>query len=133
MVAARYVFMVLAWAFVVAVLVQVFLIGLGLFADRSAVETHVAFGWILHLVPILIFIVAIVARAGRTRVIQALVLAVITFLVPVVNVLQDSAPVVAALHPVLAVLSFGLGVGVGVSATRLVRDTPRGPGLETPR
>jgi uncharacterized protein DUF6220 len=121
MIAARYAYMVLAWAFVVGVLVQVFFIGLGLFGDPASVKLHVEFGWILHLAPILIVIAAVVARAGRRRILQAVGLAAIIFVVPILPSLRDSAPVVAALHPVLAVLAFGAAVGVGIAATRFVR------------
>jgi len=121
MVAARYAYLVLAWAFVVGVLVQVFLIGLGLFADPDSVKLHVDFGWILHLFPILIVIAAAVARAGRRRILQAVALAAIVFVVPLLPALGESAPVVAALHPVLAMLAFGAAVGVAIAATRFVR------------
>jgi uncharacterized protein DUF6220 len=121
MVAARYAYMVLAWGFVVGVLVQVFFIGLGLFADPGAVKLHVDFGWILHLAPILIVIAAAVARAGRRRILQAVALAAIIFVVPILPSLRESAPVVAAVHPVLAMLAFGAAVGVAIAATRFVR------------
>ena len=121
MVAARYVFLALAWAFVIAIVVQVFLIGLGLFADPESTRLHVEFGWILHLAPILVLIAALVARAGRRRILQAVGLAVIVFIVPLLPSLRDSVPVVAALHPVLALLAFGAAVGVALSATRFIR------------
>ncbi len=121
MVAARYAYMVLAWAFVVGVIVQVFFIGLGLFDDPAATRLHVEFGYILHLAPILIVIAAAVARAGRRRILQAVGLAAIVFVVPLLPSLRETAPVVAALHPVLALLAFGAAVGVAISATRFVR------------
>jgi hypothetical protein len=121
MVAARYAYVVLAWAFVVGVLVQVFFIGLGLFGEPDAVDLHVNFGWILHLFPILIIIAAALARVGRRRILQAVALAAIVFVVPILPSLRDGAPVVAALHPVLALLAFGAAVGVAVTATRLMQ------------
>lgn len=121
MVAARYAYMVLAWAFVVGVVAQVFFIGLGLFDDPASVQLHVDFGWILHLAPILIVIAAAVARAGRRRILQAVGLAAIVFVLPLLPSLRDSAPVVAALHPVLALLAFGAAVGVAIAATRFTQ------------
>lgn len=121
MVAARYAYLLLAWAFVVGVIIQVFLIGLGLFADEDATELHVAFGWILHLSPILIVVAAAVARAGRRRILQAVALAAIVFVVPLLPSLSGSAPAVAALHPVLAMLAFGAAVGVAIAATRFTQ------------
>jgi hypothetical protein len=128
MVVGRYAYMLLAWAFVVGVLVQVFLIGLGLFDDPGSVQLHVDFGWILHLSPILIVIAAAVARAGRRRILQAVALAAIVFVVPILPSLREAAPVVAALHPVLAVLAFGAAVGVAIAATRFVRMGGAGGG-----
>lgn len=128
MVAARYAYMVLAWAFVVGVVVQVFLIGLGLFADPDSVKLHIEFGWILHLFPVLIVIAAAVARAGRRRILQAVGLAAIVFVIPILPSLRGSAPVVAALHPVLALLAFGAAVGVAITATRFTRAGPAIPG-----
>ena len=46
--AARDAYLVLAWAFVVGVVVQVFFIGLGLFAGSQNIELHVTLGWILR-------------------------------------------------------------------------------------
>ena len=121
MVAARYAYLVLAWAFLVGLVVQVFLIGLGLFADSGAVKLHVDFGYILHLFPLLIVIAAAVARAGRRRILQAVALAAIVFVVPLLPLLRADAPVLAALHPVLALLAFGAAVGVAIAATRFTR------------
>lgn len=128
MVAARYAYLVLAWAFVVGVLVQVFFVGLGLFDDPASLQLHVDFGWILHLAPILIVIAAAVARAGRRRILQAVALAAIVFVVPLLPSLREGAPVVAALHPVLAVLAFGAAVGVAIAATRFVQVGRAGTG-----
>lgn len=121
MVAARYAYLISAWAFVVGVVVQVFLIGLGLFGEPDAVGLHVNFGWILHLFPALIVIAAAVARVGRRLILQAVVLAAIVFVLPLLPSLRGSAPVVAAFHPVLALLAFGAAVGVAIAATRFTR------------
>lgn len=48
---ARYAYAALAWAFVAGILLQVYFIGLGLFAGKENLALHVNFGWILHLGP----------------------------------------------------------------------------------
>ena len=121
MVAARYAYLILAWVFVVGLVIQVFLIGLGLFSDPGAVELHVTFGYILHLFPLLIVIAAAVARAVRRRILQAVALAAIVFVLPLLPLLRDSVPVLAALHPVLALLAFGAAMGVAIGATRFTQ------------
>jgi hypothetical protein len=128
MVAARYAYMVLAWAFVVGLLVQVYFAGLGLFDDSGSLRLHVDFGWILHLAPILIVIAAAVARAGKRRILQAVGLAVIVFVLPVVVLSRESVPALAALHPVLALLAFGAAVGVAIAATRFLQMGRAGAG-----
>ncbi len=84
------------------------------------VELHVTLGWILHLLPILILLAAALARAGRTRILQATALAVTVFIVPILATLRADAPVLAALHPVGALLAFWLAIVVARGATSLV-------------
>lgn len=118
---ARYLYAGLAWAFVAGVVVQVFFIGLGLFAGSENLELHVTLGWILHLVPILILAVAALARAGRRQIMWAAALAVTVFIVPILAIMRADMPVVAALHPVGALLAFLLAILVALGATELVR------------
>ena len=128
--AARYVYLVLAWAFVVGVVVQVFFIGLGLFAGSENVELHVTLGWILHLVPLLILAAAALARAGRRRILEAAALAAVVFVVPILATMRDGSPVLAALHPVGAILAVWLAIVVARGATSL-RGVERG-GVQAP-
>jgi hypothetical protein len=124
---ARYAYFALAWAFLAGVVVQVFFIGLALFAGSQNLALHVNLGWILHLAPILVLVMAAVARAGRTRILQAAALAVTVFFVPIFALLRDSAPVAAALHPVSALLAFWLAIVVAQGATAAVRETDAAP------
>ncbi|HYI67837.1 MAG TPA: DUF6220 domain-containing protein [Candidatus Limnocylindrales bacterium] len=119
---ARYAFVALAWAFVAGVVLQIFFIGLGLFGATDDFELHVAFGWILHLFPLLILAAAALARAGRTRILQAAALAVTVFIVPILVLLRAESPVAAALHPVAALLAFWLAIVVAREATSLLGE-----------
>lgn len=127
---ARYAYLVAAWAFLAGVVVQVFFIGLGLFAGSENLELHVTLGWILHLIPILMLGLAALARAGRTRILQAAALAVTVFVVPILVILRDDLPVAAALHPVGALLAFWLSIIVARGATSLTRDADDGAAAE---
>lgn len=118
---ARYLYAGLAWAFVAGLVVQVFFIGLGLFAGSENLELHRSLGWILHLVPILILVLAAVARAGRRQILLTAALAVTVFIVPILVIMRAEMPVAAALHPVGALLAFLLAIMVAVEATRLAR------------
>ena len=110
-----------AWAFVGGLLAQVFFIGLGLFADPTAINLHRDLGWILHLAPVLVLLLAALSRAGARHWQWALALAVVVFLVPIFATLRASAPVLAALHPVAAVISFAIAVVVAVNSVRALR------------
>ena len=119
--ASRILYAVLAWAFVVGLLVQVFFIGLGLFGTPSGIELHRNFGWILHLAPLLILLFAVLSRAGRRQWQWALALAVVVFIVPMLVTLRDTSAIAAALHPVGAVIAFALAVLVAVNALHAAR------------
>lgn len=120
--AARYAYALTAWLFVVGVVVQVFFIGLGLFVGNDGIELHRNVGWILHLFPLLILAAAAVSRAGRRHWTTALLLAVLVFIVPILVTLRDGSPVIAALHPVGAVLAFWLAIVVAQNSIAAFRE-----------
>lgn len=118
--AARYVYLGLAVAFVIGLVIQVFYAGMGVF-KASDFEVHIGLGWMLHLVPILILVAAAVGRAGRRRILWAAALAATVFVVPILALMRADAPAVAALHPVAAVISFWLAIVVARDAMSLRR------------
>ena len=130
---ARYLttaYAVVAWLFVVALVVQVFLIGLALFDDPSFRETHRSFGFtVVGLAALLLLIVGIAARSGRREVgllVGIFILYIVQTSLPGV---QSSYPVIAALHPVLALGLFAMGAQVARLATagaRAARETAAG-------
>jgi hypothetical protein len=122
--AARYAYFALAWAFVAGVVLQVFFIGLALFAASEYRQLHADFGWtVLHLSPLAILVAAPLARAGRTRILQAVALAVTVWIVPILAAVRSDLPVAAAFHPVGALLAFWLAIVVARGATNLVSST----------
>ena len=118
--AARIAYLVLSWAFVAGLLVQVFLIGMGIFGEPRMRDLHVGLGWVLHLVPLVILAAAYLARAGSRHWQWALALAVVIFIAPILATMRSSA-VIAGLHPVAAVAGFALAVVVAVNAWRAYR------------
>jgi mercuric ion transport protein len=120
---ARVAYAAVAWAFVAAIVIQVFFIGLGLFVSSRDLELRRNFGWILHLAPLPVLVLAALARAGRTRILQAVGLVVVIFFVPILAVVRDDLPYLAALHPVGALLAFVLAVALARDATRLIGST----------
>ena len=118
---ARIAFAGLAWLFVAAIVIQVFLIGLGLFGDVAYRQTHIEFGYSIGILVLLLLIAALVARPG----LRTLGLVIGLFVLYIVQTLLPSArqayPAIAALHPVNALLIFGLSLYVARSALALAR------------
>ena len=120
--AARYAFVALAFAFAAGIVLQVFFIGLGLFVGSENLELHRDFGWILHLAPLLVLVAAAAAGAGRTRILQAVALVVVVWIVPILAAVRADLPMVAAFHPVGALLAFALSLVVARGSLELARD-----------
>ena len=119
---ARYVYLALLWLYVAGILVQVFLAGMGLFAVPRDFAPHVGLGWLLHLVPVLLLIVAAVARVESRLIWWNVALLVVQFVQPLLALARSDNPAVAAFHPVLALVIFWLAVTIGLKAWRLVRE-----------
>jgi mercuric ion transport protein len=116
--AARVAFTWLAWLFVVCVVVQFFLAGLGVFAGEANFATHRDFGYTFGWLLILMLIAGIVGRTGRFGIGGALVLIVLFALQSVLVALRESAPAVAALHPLNGVAIFTLALWLARSSMR---------------
>ena len=118
---ARLIAPVLAWLFVAAVVVQVFLAGMALFVDGGTWGLHVEVGWIIHLAPVLVLVVVALSRPPRISLWLALGLAVVTFVQPILATLRADVPLAAALHPVVALLIFSLALTLALQLTARVR------------
>jgi hypothetical protein len=89
----------LAWLFVVALVVQVFLAGLGVFDSPARFPLHRDFGYSISLVPLLLVIAGVLGGLGRRIAILGLVAFVLFILQSVFVAVRDTQPMVAALHP----------------------------------
>jgi hypothetical protein len=113
-----------AWLLVAGLLVQVFLAGLGVFADESAFSTHRDFGHILEVLPVVLLITALVAGYGRWRALVGLGLLGLLFLQTILVLQRGSSDIVAALHPVNGFLVLLAAVWVAIDSTQLWRAGP---------
>lgn len=107
--AARVLFIVGAWAFVACVLIQVFLVGLDLFAKTgSSIHRDFAylFGW---LAPVFVLLSRMPRVPEGTRA-PAVVLLVLFAAQTVLPSLHDVYPILAALHPVNALAIFAVAI-----------------------
>lgn len=123
----RYAYVGLAWLFVVAVLVQVFLAGLYVFGPTANtwIAVHIMTGHIFELFPVLILVAALVGRLSLRMTLLSLLLLVLYGLQYAFINLQDvvGSYVVAAFHPVNALLIFALSLALARGSLRFL---PRG-------
>lgn len=91
---------VVSAAFAVLILVQVFLAGLGVFANASSFATHRGFGYVIGWFTAVIVVLAIAGRAGRRVITLSLIALVQMALQSVFVLVRTDLPAVAALHPV---------------------------------
>ena len=116
-------FAVVAWLFVAAVVVQVFLAGVGLFVQGfDTFSYHRALGWLLHLGPLVVVLFAWGAHPGRTTMWLSGLLVLLVGIQPFLPAMRDDLPFVAALHPVNALAIFAVGLVIALRATSLARS-----------
>ena len=118
----RFTLLGFSWLFVAAIVVQVYFAGLMLFGQEGGTDLHVDTGYILGTAGVLFLLLPALARAGSSTIVIGLVLAVITFFQPNLALARDDSALIAALHPVNAVLIIALSMVVIRRATGLVRE-----------
>jgi hypothetical protein len=118
----RYLFAGVAVLFVAGVVVQFYLAGVGLFA-ASDMDAHAGFGYLLAIIPVLPLVLSWPAGAGARTAGLCAVLLVMAQVQTFLPLAADDAPLIAALHPVNALLVFGLGLMVVRRAISLMRGT----------
>jgi hypothetical protein len=118
----RFTLLGFSWVFVAAIVVQVYFAGLMLFGQEGGTELHENTGYILGTVGALFLLLPALARAGGTTIILGVILAVITFFQPNLTLARDESALIAALHPVNALLIVALAVLMIRRATELVRE-----------
>ena len=122
---ARPIHLGIAWLFVLGLLYQVFLAGMGVFDGAAAFATHRDTGYTLTLLPALLALVAAVGRLGKWHVIAPLVMLGQFILQSVLVLQRDSLPAIAALHPVNGFLILLIATAIAVDAWRRRRaDDP---------
>jgi hypothetical protein len=107
--------------FVLAVAIQFLLAGLGVLGGES-MEAHRQWGFIvLHLIPILMLIAAIVGRMGRTVLALTVVLFLLVFLQPLFAGPELDPRWLRSLHVLNALFIFVLGYRLAQRGTGTVR------------
>jgi hypothetical protein len=117
----RFAFAAVAWLFLACVVVQFFLAGLGVFAGAENFEVHRQFGYLFGWLPVIMLVLAAVARLGRRWIGLSALLFFLFIMQSVFVVLRDSLPAIAALHPVNAVAIFFIAQHVARESRSLQR------------
>jgi mercuric ion transport protein len=104
--ASRLVYEILAWLFLICILIQVFIAGMATFTDPADWETHKAFVRMFALAPLVMFLLTFSGRIkGRIRWISLGLFGLVIFQFLTVQIFS-SVFVLTALHPVIAMLMF---------------------------
>jgi len=124
--AARTAYVAAAWLFAAGIVVQVFLIGMAAVAGRWSTAPHISLGHALAL-PLLAMVVLMFPSRlpAAVKGLTWLLLTTYVLQADVVIELRGDAPVLAAFHPVLALVDI-------VVVSELIRRTSRLPVPATP-
>ena len=121
----RIIYLIIAWLFPVAILVQVLFVGLSLFTGHSYWDAHIGFGHTIGILPILLVILGYLARLPRrTIILNWLVLGIYLVQAEVFAAIRADVPLFAAFHPVLALVLFALALSLALQARTFVRPAP---------
>jgi hypothetical protein len=116
-----------AWLFVASIVVQVFLAGSAIvnLGGSGDFSTHIEFGYTaVGLAALAVLLTAVVAGSARRDIAVAFGLLVLYVVQTTLPSASDTLPALAALHPVNAMLLFGLAVWYARRAWRERRPRP---------
>ncbi len=120
---SRYAYLFAAWLFLLGVSVQVFLAGMVVVALQMGWNNHISLGHFLAAPLLLMLISQYPGRLpGRVKRLTWLLFVVYALQADVIIFLRFQAPVVSALHPVLALVDFALGLALARAAWSLARQ-----------
>ena len=119
---ARTAFQWLSWLFVLAVALQFLFAGLFVLGGES-MDPHVEMGFtVLHLIPILMFVAALIGRMGRVTIGMTFVLFVLVFIQPIFADEELDPQWIRSLHVLNALFIFMLGYHIAQRAGMPLRS-----------
>ncbi len=124
----RMVHAIAAWLLVAGIVVQVFLAGAAIanLGGSGDFSTHIEFGYTaIGLLALAVLLTAVAARSGRRDIGASFALLLLYVVQTALPQFRASVPVLAALHPVNALVLFGLAVWYARRAWR--RSAAEGP------
>jgi hypothetical protein len=118
---ALVVYSVIAWGFVLSIAIQLFLAGMAVFADPAKWVLHENFVHFFEFMPVVMGIIALVARLPHRFRWWPFGFFVLIGLQYMTAHMAVQSGIVAAFHPVIAVLLFYGAVVIALSASRGIR------------
>ncbi|GAA5063903.1 DUF6220 domain-containing protein [Haladaptatus pallidirubidus] len=116
-------YILFASLFVLGILGQVFIAGMAVFVDPAHWNLHASFVHYIQLLAIIMLVLAILGGLSRWLMLSPIVLFLLIVL-QYATALGFSGSVVAALHPVNALVIFGLASLTTYKAWRTTADSP---------
>lgn len=118
-----------AWvaiAWVVAIIVQVFLAGQAIanLGGTGNFETHIGVGYTIGIIQLAVLILAFVARMPRRDIGIAALILVLYIVQTLLPGLKSVSPVISALHPLNAMILFTLSLWYARRAWRAAETSP---------
>ncbi len=113
------------------VVIQVFLAGLGVFADPRSFITHREFGYLFGFLTLALLVLALVGRVPRRVTGLSALLLLLFALQSVFIAVRTSSPEIAALHPLNGFLILFVAITVS-RASWAARHEPSGASIVTP-
>jgi hypothetical protein len=116
-----------AWLFLASIVIQVFLAGAAIkqLGGSDSFASHIDFGYTwVGLAALAVVVTAVVARAGRREILISLGLLALYIVQTLLPAARGSIPAIAALHPVNAMVLFGLATWYAWRAWRTASAAP---------
>jgi len=119
---SRMLYVIVAWMFPAALLVQVLFVGLSLFSGQAFWDLHSTFGHLIALLPMLLVCLSYLGRLpSPAKRLAWLVLGVCLLQTEGFATIRDAVPLLAAFHPVLALILFALALSIAMRARPVVQ------------
>jgi hypothetical protein len=120
---SRFGYLAASWLLCFGVLAQVYLVGLSLLGGRPSWDDHIGLGHSLGGLALLMIVFAYSGRLSRSmKLLTWLNFGIYFLIADIVIFMRDSAPVIAALHPVLAVILFPVSGTLAVRIGLILRQ-----------
>jgi hypothetical protein len=129
---ARYIYVAISWLTLAGVIIPFFLAGMSLFVSRTYWSTHVEIGWTSGMPILGLIVFGIVGWIPRRLTAWLIGMLVLHFVHTALPSFQDAVPMMAAVHPVSALLLVSVTYLHARRATQMLLEPGQEVGLVEP-